>query len=43
MLGILEENVDCFHVKPMGEEEEGHRSVQTQDPGSPQLPDTEVL
>ena len=24
MLGILEENVDCFHVKPMGEEEEGH-------------------
>lgn len=43
MLGIREENVDCFRVRPMGEEEEGHPECWNPRPRSPQLPHTEEL
>lgn len=43
LLGIREENVDCFRVRPVGEEEEGHPECWNPRPGSPQLPHTEEL
>lgn len=38
LLGIREENVDCFRVKPMGEEEEGHRECSNPRPGRSTVP-----